>query len=217
MKKLISLLIIGSFLTGCVESSEQSDVLQKALKAIQKDQLNTFTSLLTGKASEKFGSRNGMAEVKRKLGNPNDLSLGKETLKSSWNGDSSTTYSVYNIEILSSKKKILLAEVKCTSVTTSHEWEDCEVEHHEPRDPWPRDDWEPREPREPNPPRYHEPREPNPPRYKEPREPNPPRYKEKGNLIDAMAFVDSYDYSTRVCRTRTSYSTSTNCKISDLQ
>lgn len=206
MKKLIGLAIATSFLAGCVESSEQSDVLQKALKAIQNDQLSTFSNLLTGKASEKFGSRNGMTELKRKLGNSNDLSLGKETLKSSWNSDGSTTYSIYNIEILSKKRMLLLAEVKCTSVTSSHEWEDCEVENHEPHEPHnprPRDDWEPREP--------------NPPRYTEPREPNPPRYKEKGKLIDAMTFVSSYDYTSRVCRTRTSYSTSTNCKISDLQ
>lgn len=215
MNKILALLILGSFLSSCVETTEQSGVLQDAVKALQKNDLGKFSSYLIGRASEQYGNRQGMDAIKRKLGNLGDLSTGKETLKQSWNGGSDTTHSLYNIEVLSKKKKILMAEVKCTSVTTSYEYEDCDYPDTPRHDPWPdhgNGGWDrpsPREPNEPNPPRY---REPNP-RPSEPNEPNPPRY--KGRMIEGM--TSEYSYGSPYCRTRTSYRTSTNCKISDLK
>jgi hypothetical protein len=84
MKKMIVLVVISlvSFaLVGCSDFTSPEGILKTAYVALNKDNSVDFRGTLTGDASERFGSLEGMGELKEKL-TGRTLSFGDTDVKS---------------------------------------------------------------------------------------------------------------------------------------
>lgn len=77
--RLCVLVAVSCGLTGCVDSSTPSGILQEAGNAAHSQDFETFKATLSGSAKEKFGTQAGMNELLKKFSGLT-LDIGNEEL-----------------------------------------------------------------------------------------------------------------------------------------